>query len=266
MIYADQGQYDKARHALELAIKTHPSYATAHENLGDVYAKMATDAYDKALQLDKNNARTQTKLALVKELFTAGSARPLPVVAKVDAPPAKVAALPQPQPASSPPPAETVAKPVAPTAPSVVAPDPVKPEAVLTPAAKPELKAESKSDSKPDQGNQKKAVEEMVRGWAHAWSDKNVDAYLAYYGSGFKVPNGERRSVWEKTRRQRISAPASIKVELSAIRIKLEDDSLATVSFHQSYRAGDLAKRTAKSLVLKKGGSKWFIEQELTDH
>ena len=53
VLYASQGQYDKARSALEMAIRTHPSYATAHENLGDIYAKMATQAYDKALQLDR---------------------------------------------------------------------------------------------------------------------------------------------------------------------------------------------------------------------
>ena len=35
VLHASQGQYDKARAALEMAIRTHPSYATAHENLGD---------------------------------------------------------------------------------------------------------------------------------------------------------------------------------------------------------------------------------------
>ena len=51
VLYASQGQYEKARVALESSIRTHPSYATAHENLGDIYAKMASQAYDKALQL-----------------------------------------------------------------------------------------------------------------------------------------------------------------------------------------------------------------------
>ena len=48
---------------------THPSYATAHENLGDIYAKMASQAYDRALQLDNSNTATQTKLAMIQELF-----------------------------------------------------------------------------------------------------------------------------------------------------------------------------------------------------
>ncbi|UCD69898.1 MAG: tetratricopeptide repeat protein, partial [Betaproteobacteria bacterium] len=40
VLYAAQGKYDRARESLEMAIRTHPSYAVAHENLGDVYAKM----------------------------------------------------------------------------------------------------------------------------------------------------------------------------------------------------------------------------------
>ena len=73
VLYAGQGQYEKARQALEMAIRTHPSYATAHENLGDVYAKLASQAYDKALSLDSSNATAQTKLAMVKELIGSGN-------------------------------------------------------------------------------------------------------------------------------------------------------------------------------------------------
>ncbi len=52
VLYAAQGQYEKARQQLEMSIRTHPSYATAYENLGDVYTRLASQAYDKALQLD----------------------------------------------------------------------------------------------------------------------------------------------------------------------------------------------------------------------
>jgi tetratricopeptide (TPR) repeat protein len=70
VLFAGQGNYDKAKAALELAIHTHPAYATAHENLGDIYAQLARRAYDKALQLDKSNATAQSKLAMVKEIFS----------------------------------------------------------------------------------------------------------------------------------------------------------------------------------------------------
>lgn len=75
VIYAGQGQYEKARTALEQSIRTHPSYATAYENLGDVYAKLASQAYGKALQLDATNTGAQNKLSLVRELV--GSAEPV---------------------------------------------------------------------------------------------------------------------------------------------------------------------------------------------
>ena len=69
VLYASQGNYDKAKAALELAIHTHPAYATAYENLGDIYAQLARRSYDKALQLDKSNTTAQSKLAMVKDLF-----------------------------------------------------------------------------------------------------------------------------------------------------------------------------------------------------
>jgi tetratricopeptide (TPR) repeat protein len=77
VLYAGLGDYDKARKALEMAIRTHPSYAVAHENLGDIYATLASQAYDKALQLDNNNATARKKLALIKELFPAKTAATL---------------------------------------------------------------------------------------------------------------------------------------------------------------------------------------------
>ena len=55
VLYAAQSQWDKARAALETAIRTNPNYATAHENLGDVYVQLAGQAYRQALQLNASN-------------------------------------------------------------------------------------------------------------------------------------------------------------------------------------------------------------------
>src|SRR5688572_25736053 len=118
VLYASQGNYDKAKAALELAIHTHPSYATAHENLGDIYAQLASRAYDRALQLDKNNATAQLKLSMVKDLFApkAGSQKPTPRTESRAEPPKqepirtaeapKTAPAPA-KPAATPPPAAT---------------------------------------------------------------------------------------------------------------------------------------------------------------
>ena len=70
VLYAAKGEYERARDSLLVAISTHPSYATAHENLGDIYAKMAGIAYDKALELDGHNRSARSKLGLLSELFS----------------------------------------------------------------------------------------------------------------------------------------------------------------------------------------------------
>ncbi len=68
VLYAAQGRYEAARNALEAAIRAHPDYATAHENLGDLYVKLAAIAYDKALALDSKNTTAQPKLARTLEI------------------------------------------------------------------------------------------------------------------------------------------------------------------------------------------------------
>jgi tetratricopeptide (TPR) repeat protein len=68
-LYASQSQFDKARAALESAVRVDPGYAIAYENLGDVYARLASQAWAKSLQLDPGNTSVPPKLALAKQLF-----------------------------------------------------------------------------------------------------------------------------------------------------------------------------------------------------
>lgn len=76
VLYARQNQWEQARAALEMALRANPDYATAQENLGDIYAWLASLAYSKAMQLDANTAASvQPKLALIRELFVTGRAR-----------------------------------------------------------------------------------------------------------------------------------------------------------------------------------------------
>jgi tetratricopeptide (TPR) repeat protein len=69
VIWAQRGQYEKARSALESAIASNPDYAIAHENLGDIYSRLAGTEYDRAVTLDKINKSAQAKLVLVRQLY-----------------------------------------------------------------------------------------------------------------------------------------------------------------------------------------------------
>ena len=79
VLYAGQGDLDKARTALEMAIRTNPSYAAAHENLGDVLLQLASQSYTKGLQYEPRNVSIPNKLALIRNLLnppTSPTAKP----------------------------------------------------------------------------------------------------------------------------------------------------------------------------------------------
>lgn len=52
-LYAQTSQFGLARESLEMAVRLNPSYALAHENLGDVYVQLARQAYARAASLDR---------------------------------------------------------------------------------------------------------------------------------------------------------------------------------------------------------------------
>jgi Flp pilus assembly protein TadD len=69
VLYAAQGNYALARQELELAITAAPDYAVAHENLGDVYVRLAALSYERAATLDKANKAAPQKLKLARDLI-----------------------------------------------------------------------------------------------------------------------------------------------------------------------------------------------------
>ncbi|GAC1390641.1 MAG: hypothetical protein NVSMB34_04400 [Variovorax sp.] len=249
VLYAGQSQFDKARAALEMAIRTNPSYATAHENLGDVYAKLASQAYSKALQLDAGNTGVQPKLALIRELFAPAGGKAAPVAR---APIAIPAAAPAPAVVARAPSAPMASGPVSP-APAPVAAAPAVMPAAPTPAAASGFMASG--------GN--KDVEAAVRSWAAAWSSKDVGGYLGAYGKEFDPPGKMSRASWETERRNRIVGKNHISVKLSDIAVSV-NGSRAVAKFKQAYSADSLNVSSRKTLELVKSGDRWLIVREST--
>jgi tetratricopeptide (TPR) repeat protein len=244
VLYANQGDYEKARKALEMAIRTHPSYAVAHENLGDIYATLASQAYDKALQLDSNNATARKKLALIKEL--------------VPPKPAATLAKGEPDKAAPPKPAPEAAKPALESAKSLPpkpAPEPPKP-APAKPAA---------AEKVPPTADAEDSVLKMLEAWTQAWSSNDAAGYLAFYAPDFQTPNGEPRSHWEQSRRERLAKPKKIHVIASSPRVKITDNNHATVTFRQSYSSDNLKTSGNKTLHLVRNAERWLIQQETID-
>lgn len=76
VLYAAEGRFDRARESLEAALRARPDFATAHENLGDVYIRMAAQSYEQATKLDRTNASARTKLRMATELLAERTALP----------------------------------------------------------------------------------------------------------------------------------------------------------------------------------------------
>ena len=47
VLYAKRGEYEGARVALETAVQAAPDWAVAHENLGDIYVRIAAGEYER---------------------------------------------------------------------------------------------------------------------------------------------------------------------------------------------------------------------------
>ena len=71
VLYAQKGELAIARDELVLAISTAPDYALAHENLGDVYAQLAAEQYERAGTIDKRNKTAPAKLKAVRDAIVA---------------------------------------------------------------------------------------------------------------------------------------------------------------------------------------------------
>jgi len=71
VLYAQQGNYELARTELEIALQASPDYAVAHENLADVYARLAAVHYERTVELDKRNRTAPGKLKLVRDVTAA---------------------------------------------------------------------------------------------------------------------------------------------------------------------------------------------------
>jgi tetratricopeptide (TPR) repeat protein len=226
VLYAGQSQFDKARAALEMAIRTNPSYATAHENLGDVYAKLASQAYSKALQLDANNTGAAPKLSLIRNLFAGGKSAVAPVAAAAEVAKAPSAAAP------------------AASAPAAAPSEPAKAAATPTVAG---------SD----------AVEAAVQAWAKAWSSKDMKGYLGAYAPNFTPAGGQSRAAWESERRARIVPRNRIDVDIDDLKVSV-DGNRAVARFSQAYRSDAVNVTSRKTLDMVRQGERWLIVREST--
>jgi tetratricopeptide (TPR) repeat protein len=268
VLYANQGDYEKARESLEKAVKANPGYATAYQNLGDIHARLAEKAYAKSLSLDKADLALPLKIAAVQNIFEPGAparasspppaaAKPAATVAAATPAPAAVAAKAAVEPSKGADPLtsaviSSLSNQTAKAALPAAAP-------VAAVAAKPAAPAPAVKSPAP--ANDSQAIQKAVEAWALAWSKRDMWGYFAAYSPEFKGKAASRKA-WEADRIARISSKKEINVVLSDLQVKVSGNT-ASVKFKQDYRADALTMKNDKSLELLKGKTgDWQITAE----
>ena len=249
VLYAERGDYERSRQALVNAIRILPDYATAHENLGDIYAKLASQSYAHALRINGANDFVYAKLDLLKKLFVLPNT-PLSDVVTASAPGKQVEE------------AKVINKPV------ISAVEPVKPALVAEPPSTvvAEEKSSTDSSSTPTttpEDVQRIAIEKVVIAWAKAWSARNADEYLAFYSDKSRFPEKfPDRDAWKNQRKQVLARTSKINVTVSNIKVTVADSAHARVTFMQKYWSPRYQDQVSKTLDMQKDGDEWKILQE----
>lgn len=231
VLYAQKGDYEKARDALEAALATHPAYATAHENLGDIYSALAGAAYNRALQLDQGNQAVRYKLSLINQLGSGPGGYAPSGTTGVPAGKPKTEIL-SPAPAAAP------------------------PAAAPAPAPAPVAAAPATADT------DTAAVTDALNAWAKAWAAKDVDGYLASYDASFKPDGSGSRAQWEAQRRERVAKPSHISVRVLNPQVSRTDAHHVRVDFIQDYASDAVNDKVKKTVDMSNSSGSWKIVRE----
>ncbi|WP_415890511.1 tetratricopeptide repeat protein [Neptuniibacter sp. SY11_33] len=285
VIYSEEGNFPQAIETLQQAFQTHPSYAQVHVNLKELYATLASQAYNKALDLSA--AEQGPNLAMINQAPTIQGGHSAPIIAATSKQPVKLAAVekvkaePKPvKPLESK--EETLAVAVSTPEPKAEAPVKAEEKPIVVAVSEPTLVAaatkkapvkeaaeiKEHTNAAPDAPKLKKeALPESevlahINNWADAWRNKNHAGYVNSYTALYR-PNAKlNHQQWVKQRAQRLSKPKFIRVELDQINIKMLRDNLAEARFNQHYQSDNYKDAVKKRLMLVKVDDQWKISLE----
>lgn len=246
VLYSRDNQFEKARAALNMAIRAYPNYATAHENLGDVYTRMAAQSYGKALNLNSESISIPSKLKVLTALGISKPALLTPDKPNALGAPTATTVAAAPVPGNQPAPA--IAKSQAPVAAAATNVGAGKAHAATQTAAP----------------SAEEAVLSVVDVWASAWQSKNMDAYLDAYDKDYVGNDAKTHQQWVTMRKLRILGKDSIDVSIEKPVVELKGDT-AIVSFRQLYTSGTVHSDGMKTLTLEKKSGLWKITKEVSE-
>ena len=122
--------------------------------------------------------------------------------------------------------------------------------------------SKTRAPEKPVSAPTASSAESTVDAWARAWTNRDIDAYMAFYAPDFVLPAGLARADWEAQRRESIALADRINVRLSDVKTRLSGPDKANVSFKQVYQSDRANTATEKVLDLVWRDGHWLIVKE----
>ena len=244
MIYLERGDYDRASQMLIEAINSHPSYATAYDNLSRIYKGIASEAYRRAVSESSEPAKYRhdielTPLARLESLSPGDITDFIAVGLGKQAP-------------------AIILRYWAPRSPGLTD------TGIFWVRPAPSESVRATGSATPDAieiANRGTLLIERVKRWARAWSDKDFDAYTGYYAPDYRADQATREQ-WIAQRRSRILRPGDIRVAVDAFEIRSRSENRAIIDFRQSFDSPTYSDRVVKRLVLNRIGGQWKITEE----
>lgn len=279
VVYARQGDNDKAVEVLLQAFETNPSYAQVQSNLKAVYSAMATQAYNRALDLNSSNEKPErVNLGILDQVYQPPSSQTL--LASATAQPVQPVAKPVIK-TTAPSPAIVRTKPTTEliieerdqsegTVPTPITAEPTTKvvASATTPitTTKNTTKAELKNKAGEVLSEPVRAeILQTITNWATSWSAQNVPAYLDFYTAVYSPdPASVSHKQWAWGRQQRLSKPSFIKVTISDISLAEAGDGNVRSVFRQKYQSDTYQDDVYKTLTLTQENGLWKILAETT--
>jgi|GEM_PF-1799837 len=107
------------------------------------------------------------------------------------------------------------------------------------------------------------AVNELLKDWRSAWSQRDVTTYLGAYSQDYKPADGSSRNAWAAARAKKLAAGAPITLDIHQLTLDRIDSDHFKANFQQDYAAGNYRETARqKSMLIAREGSAWRIVEE----
>lgn len=108
-------------------------------------------------------------------------------------------------------------------------------------------------------GTTARSPEEVVASWAQAWANREADAVIALYSSGFTAPTEATGSAaWLEQRREQVATGPTPDPRVEGLRVEPDGDDRRIVRFVQRFGTNSLRKE----LTLVREAGSWRIVAE----